>query len=834
MDKTALNSASVGCFFTDECMLIYDYYSLDILDVNKACLEKYQFSEEEFLSKKITDLGDKYRESVSDKFSNDEQFKLPAIWKHYRKDGSSFYVQFTFHQMKKYGKNVQLCVMHDITKEIPDLNKNLHHLPRVDTYREQLPLATVEWDRNGKIRDWSPKAEEIFGWNFENILGNSIFDSGIVEGMRKPFIESKIQEMAAHHTTYFTFNSVLSIDGQGEVHTTWHNSANYDQSGKLMSIMSLIEDLTESKLAEERLKGSEQRFRVLSEASTVGVYLIQHGKLLYVNPMFCKISGYSKGELLNDLDPLELIHKEDVKKLFTIRERFYNSEIDSFEVDSRAEAKDGSKVYVKIYGSKIELNGELAIMGVVIDQTKQKEMEGQLNQSIQSYRDLFNSIGDAIYIHDENGKFAEVNKTAEEIFGYTRDELLGNDPMMFAAPGKVNEDKTYQHIEKSLKGEKQRFEWWAVRKNGEVFPIEVTLTPGKYFGKNAVIAVARDMTGQYEQQIDLRQSEELFRQLFQNAPVGIAMLDNRNEVQMVNRSFEDIFEFEIDEIKGLNIDELIAPADELESARKLSNSTESFEVTGVRKTKSGKLVDVLIYGVPVVVDGKTIAIYGLYVDITDQKKAEAKLKGSLKEKEVLLAEIHHRVKNNLAVITGLLELQSHSTENEDVREALKDSQMRINTMALIHEKLYQNETLSSIDFSRYIRELVDVIDKSHRNSSRPVDLKLDLEEIQFTITQAIPCGLMLNEILTNCYKHAFSCERADNPSVRISLNLKEEDSISLKVEDNGIGLPDNFDELGKFSLGLTLIKTLSRQIDADMTVNGEKGTSYHFSFDLEK
>lgn len=834
MDKTAQKFATNGSFFDKECMLVYDYFTLDILEVNHACIEKYQYTEEEFRRKKITDLGDKYRESVADQLSNDEQFKLPAIWKHYRKDGSSFYVQFTFHQMKKDGKNIQLCVLHDISAEIPELNKNLHHLPRIDSYKEQLPLATIEWDRMARIRDWSPKAEEIFGWNFENILGKHLFNAGIVDEKKKPLIESKIQEMAAHHTTYFTFSSFVKDDEGKEIHTNWHNSANYDQSGKLISILSLIEDDTENKIAEERLKDSEQRFRVLSEASTVGVYLVQRGKLLYVNPMFSKITGYSKGELLNNFDPLELIHKEDVKKLLKIRERFYNSEIDSFEVDVRAKSKNDSQKFVKIYGSKIELKGQLAIIGVVIDQTKQMEVQNKLNQSIHSYRDLFNSIGDAIYIHDENGKFAEVNKTAEEIFGYTREELIGNDPMMFAAPGKVNEKKTYEYIKNSLNGQRQRFEWWAVRKNGEVFPIEVTLTPGKYFGKNAVIAIARDISTQHYQQKELRQNEELFRQLFQNAPVGIAMLDSQNEVQMVNRSFEEIFEYNIDEIKGVNIDERIAPVQDLDIARKLSNSTETFEVTGVRRKKDGNSVDVLIYGVPVKVDGKTIAIFGIYVDITDQKEAESNLKNSLKEKEVLLAEIHHRVKNNLAVITGLLELQSHSTENSDVRDALKDSQMRINTMALIHEKLYQNETLSSIDFSRYIRELVDVIDKSHRNSSRPIKIGLDLDEIEFTITQAIPCGLMLNEILTNCYKHAFSKDFIKDSSIQISLKLGENDQVTLQVKDNGAGLPDDFDKLGKFSLGLTLIKTLSRQIDADMSVNGESGTSYQFIFDLEK
>ncbi|WP_069131358.1 PAS domain-containing protein [Rhodohalobacter halophilus] len=470
MEKSALQNDKIGTFFTNECMLLYDYYTLDILEVNDACLRKYKFTEDEFLAKKITDLGEKFREGVRDTSSNNERFQLPAIWKHYRKDGSSFYVQFTFHQLKRNGRNVQFCILHDITNEIPDLSKKLHHLPRVDTYREQLPLATVEWDRNGIIRDWSPKAEEIFGWKFEKILGNSLFKAGVVKLSQKQMILDKIQEMTAHQTTYFTFDTAVeNLEGK-IIHTTWHNTANYDQAGKLLTVVSLIEDVSESRVAEERLMASEQRFRVLSEASTVGVYLIQNGHLRYVNPMFCKICGFDKNELINGIDPLELIHNQDLKKLLTIRQRFYNSEIDSFEIDARANAKDGTQIYVRIYGSKIELDGQLAIMGVVIDQTRQMEMQNKLNHSIQSYRDLFNSIGDAIYIHDESGKFTEINQTAEEIFGYTREEMIGKDPMLFAAPGKVDPKETYHYIQSALNGQRQRFEWWAERKMGRFFP----------------------------------------------------------------------------------------------------------------------------------------------------------------------------------------------------------------------------------------------------------------------------------------------------------------------------------------------------------------------------
>ncbi len=824
-------------FFSNECMLIYDYYSLDILEVNGACIDKYGYTQEEFLSKKITDLGEKYRPSPTGTGFNGngtDSLPLSAIWKHFRKDGSHFFVQFTFHQVKLNGRNVQLLILHDITDKIPQLSSKLHELPRIDTLKERLPLATVEWDRNFNIRDWSPKAERIFNRNLEKVLGKSLFELGILPGSIQTYIQDQMSGLTKNHYSYFTFDVQSTFKNGKTVYTSWHNSANYDQSGSMVSIYSLVEDITDRKVAENKLKESEQRFRVLSEASTVGVYLIQDRKLRYINPRFCEISGYSKEELLNLDDPVQLIHEDDIDKLLTLRKRFGNSEIDSFEVESKAFSKSGSLIHVKIYGSKIKLNERNAIMGVVIDQTKQVEAQQKYKYSIQSYKTLFDSIGDAIYIHDQDGSFIEVNQAALDMYGYERNEILGKDPMFISAPGKVDENHAKVLITQALNGEKKRFEWWGKRKNGEVFPMEVTLNPGIYFGSKVVIAIVRDNSSKYQKEIELKQSEELFRQLFQNAPVGITMLDKHNEVQMVNKSFEEIFGFTQEEIVGLELDQLIVPDEQLEEARRLSNSSESFEMTGLRKTKDGNLVDVLIYGIPVTVEGHTIAIYGLYVDISARNRAEEQLKKSLKEKEVLLSEIHHRVKNNLAVITGLLELQSHNTENRHARQALRDSQMRINTMALIHEKLYQNDTLSIINFAQYIEELVDVIEKTHHSGEQPVTIDLDLDPVEFTITQAIPCGLLMNEILTNSYKHAFNQPFEGEACIQASLKMDDNRDVELCIRDNGLGLPGEFDSLGKQSLGLTLIQTLNKQLDSEMTVSGEEGTSYQFKFSLQQ
>jgi PAS domain S-box-containing protein len=592
----------------------------------------------------------------------------------------------------------------------------------------------------------------------------------------------------------------------------------------------MIDDITDENVS-DHLKEKEERFRGLTESSMVGIYLLQEMQLKYVNSKLCQLLGYREEELLNDIDPLDLVHPDDMELLIDLRERWLDTTIESFDLDFRVITKNKKVVNIQMFGSRIELNNKPAVIGVILDDLNQKTAIDNFRISLESYKTLFDSIGDAIYIQDKNGTFLEVNDGAVELYGYDKAYFIGKHPEALGAPGKVNLDEMDEFFNLALNGKPQRFKWWGRRKNGEIFPKDVELNPGYYFGEQVVIGIVRDVTDQYYRQEKIKESEEMFRQLFKNAPIGIAMLDEHQEVTMINKGFEEIFGYTEQEIVGLNLDKIIVPPGKEEEAETLTNSNKTFEFSTRRVRKDGSPVDVLIYGVPVNVDDRTIAVYGIYVDITDQKKAEEQVKRSLKEKEVLLAEIHHRVKNNLAVITGLLELQGYNTENADAKKVLKDSQLRINSMALIHEKLYQSERLSEIQFDVYINELLDVIKKSHFSTQKSVQINIDAEPVPLTITQAIPCGLLLNEIITNSLKHAFP----DDQQGVITISFKKTGSqLKLSVGDNGIGLPENHNDLKSKSLGMTLIKTLAKQLEAEMFIDTRHGTRYDLIFNYEE
>jgi len=212
----------------------------------------------------------------------------------------------------------------------------------------------------------------------------------------------------------------------------------------------------------------------------------------------------------------------------------------------------------------------------------------------------------------------------------------------------------------------------------------------------------------------------------------------------------------------------------------------------------------------------------------ERKRAEKQLKESLKEKEILLREIHHRVKNNMQVISSLLILQEELSKDEKVIEMLKDSQNRIMSMALIHEKLYRSENLSKIDLKEYIDDLVSGLFQSYGISDDEVTLNINVENFSLGIDSAIPCGLIINELVSNSLKHAFPDGRSGE--IKIFIRSTNE-MIELVIGDNGVGIPKDVDLRKTKSLGLHIVNVLvEKQLHGEIALNREKGTEFRIEF----
>jgi PAS domain S-box-containing protein len=219
-------------------------------------------------------------------------------------------------------------------------------------------------------------------------------------------------------------------------------------------------------------------------------------------------------------------------------------------------------------------------------------------------------------------------------------------------------------------------------------------------------------------------------------------------------------------------------------------------------------------------------------EISERKKAENRIMEALREKDVLLREIHHRVKNNMQVISSLLNLQAQRFPDAAVREAFRESQDRIRSMALVHEKLYQTRDLSRIDFSDYVKSLTSSLFRTYQTDATRIALKLDVDRAYLDINAAIPCGLILNELVLNALKHAFPGERKGE--IIVELHENEGGTIRLTVRDNGVGFPDGVDIEHTDTLGLQIVTLLTGQLDGRIEVRREGGTAFSLSFKLPK
>jgi PAS domain S-box-containing protein len=330
-------------------------------------------------------------------------------------------------------------------------------------------------------------------------------------------------------------------------------------------------------------------------------------------------------------------------------------------------------------------------------------------------------------------------------------------------------------------------------------------------------------------------AEQRFHDLFQFSPDAIILADAEGRVRQVNEAAPRLFGYSAAEMGALSVENLMPTGFRSQhgsfrdgymdhSLPRTITSDRKRQILGQRR--GGKTFPLEISLVPVETDqGRWVA--AVIRDISERMEAQQKIQASLREKEILLKEIHHRVKNNLQVIVSLLSMQSDRLLSEDARVALRESQNRVRSMALIHERLYRAEDLGGVDFGDYIHSLVSVLYRSYQTDHCHVNMQLDLDGIRLNIDTAMPCGLLINEMVTNAFKHAY-IGRTEGV-LRVVL-AREEDKILLSVADDGPGVPPGFDWQASDSLGMMLIQTLSKQIKAELVMSGPPGTCYTLHF----
>jgi PAS domain S-box-containing protein len=320
--------------------------------------------------------------------------------------------------------------------------------------------------------------------------------------------------------------------------------------------------------------------------------------------------------------------------------------------------------------------------------------------------------------------------------------------------------------------------------------------------------------------ITIREAEEHFRLVVEAAPSALLMVDEHGVMTLVNSQTEQLFGYSRAELLGQPVEMLVPERFWALHPRHREGffQTPTTRAMGAGRDlfglcKDGREVPIEIGLNPLRTEEGPLVLASI-IDITERAQAAQRLMNSLREKEVLLREIHHRVKNNLAVINSLLYLQSSTTQDEQTLRMLQSCRDRVYSMALVHERLYRSEDLASVDFAEYTEELTNQLFRNHVLSADTIQLKLEVEKIPLDIDRAIPCGLILNELISNALKHAFPNGRSGE--IRVSLQRTKNGGLILSVADNGVGLPDEATLQTRRSLGMRLVHSLATQLDTQI------------------
>jgi PAS domain S-box-containing protein len=333
---------------------------------------------------------------------------------------------------------------------------------------------------------------------------------------------------------------------------------------------------------------------------------------------------------------------------------------------------------------------------------------------------------------------------------------------------------------------------------------------------------------------DLEAERNKYYDLYDLAPVGYFTIDREGRVTEINLTGASLLGIERSVVKGKPFHHFIAFASQdiyyLKRRQVLKTKVQqSFELK-IKKADNTEFHAQLQCRPVFDLEGKITHIRGVIIDINRLMLAEEQLKNSLREKEFLLKELHHRVKNNLALVSSLLNLQEETVRDPIVDRVFESSRNRIKSMALVHEILYHSEDMGKIDFSQYIQKLLNYLSYSYVTLKTGPTLKVRVGDIKMPINKAIPCGLVINELVTNAFKYAFTGNRPGE--IRIELDSKDDKSCQLLIGDNGIGLPADLDMGSTKSFGFTLLTILINQLKGSFEIDRSEGTTFRITFPL--
>ena len=712
-------------------------------------------------------------------------------------------------------------------------------------------------DKDGRLTLAAGKELENLGLEPGETVGLSIFE---VYSSQPDILENIAGVLAGNDRTWNAQNgdfmhkvrSTALRNSNGEVVGAVGISTDITERDRAFFTLKTVNQELEQKLQQQALvlnaalADSEKKYRNLVETSQELIWSIDiQGLLTFVNSAAKRIYGYEPPEMIGRRFSEFLVPEQKTSQIEIFAQFLARSCIQPQTANSPYETvhirKDGTPVHLRINSivNQAENGVILGLSGTATDISDRKRSEEALQKATDQLRAVLDAVPGLISWISSDLRYIGVNQHLATSFKQSPESFVGQE-INFLDKGSAFGELIRKFFDSSSQQTWQEID---IEINGCVR--NYLIVAQKYHQGTAAVSVGIDISDRKHAEAQktkliasLQESERKFRSLYEATSDAVMLLDE-NEFFDCNPATLKIFGCSNKkEFYGKHPSEFSPPfqpngQDSASLATERMNAamqTGSCRFDWVHKRLDGSEFSAEVLLNAMEINGQKF-LQAVVRDITDRKRDEEQIKASLAEKEVLLKEIHHRVKNNLQVISSLLKLQSRYIQDDRVIEMLKESQNRVRSMALVHEQLYQSKDLSDIDFAEYIQNLSHNLFQAYEIHAEGIKLETNIAPCSLNIDTAVPCGLIINELVTNSLKYAFGEIQG---KIKIDFNLDNNRVCVLTVSDSGIGFPQDLDYRNSRTLGLRLVGSLVKQIRGTIKLLETTGTSFQIIFSKPK
>jgi PAS domain S-box-containing protein len=614
-----------------------------------------------------------------------------------------------------------------------------------------------------------------------------------------------------------------------------------DANRQPLFFLPIIQDISERKEAERALREGQAYLQSIFRASPIGIGVVIDRMFSDVNNQLCALTGYSAEELLGQ--DVRMLYPTEAEYRWVGEEEYHQiSRSGTGTVETRWQCKDGCILDVLVSSTPIEITDlSQGVTFCVLDITERKQATVALQASEELLRVTLGNILDPVFITDTSGRFTFICPNTTYALGYSAEEIA----QLGSIDALLGED-LFESEAQRQQAEVINLERAVINRHGEqrVFLITVKQVS---IGAGTRLYTMHDITERKQAEIRLQEQAAFNRRILDSTAAHIAILDPQGIIIDVNTPWNRFAQ----ENNGTPA-EKIGPGTSYfctwnAQYGDISGAEEAF--AGIRQVQRGERDSFEIeypchspeenrwFSLKVLpLAGGEGQVLVSHTDVSALKRTEAHLLAALAEKEVLLREVHHRVKNNLAAIISLLDMQRRMLEDPQGRDILTELAGRIRSMSLIHEKLYRADNLARIDFQMYLKALISHLRTSY--GSPRIQCQTEAQGVELPLDLAVPCGMIVNELMTNALKYAFPggqpAPGKDNCLIQVRM-CQENGSCTLSVADNGAGLPPGFDWTGATTLGMVLVRMLGRhQLGGTYTIDQKDGLCFTLSFSEQR